>query len=110
MYLSVSLAMSRYRRDVWYKKARMILEHNEMADKGQRSFWVEMNEFGDMVNTCINVFFRYAQLVWELCSSGIRSDIVTIHVYFRYAELVWFFCVGLLNLSRQCRYLYCGTR
>ncbi|KAJ8322088.1 hypothetical protein KUTeg_000559 [Tegillarca granosa] len=37
------------RRQIWEENLRYIEQHNEQADKGKHTYWLGMNEYGDMM-------------------------------------------------------------
>jgi cathepsin L len=41
--------MSFGRRQIWEDNIRIIEKHNLEADRGVHTFWLGMNEYGDMV-------------------------------------------------------------
>lgn len=52
LVLTNMLPCSFIRRGIWEQNLAYIRKHNLEADRGVHTFWLGMNEYGDMVSIC----------------------------------------------------------
>lgn len=63
---------------IWEGNLDYIEKHNLAADRGDYSFWLGMNEYGDMVSESrdlLNTGATVSGLVWTNTETGIRITV-----------------------------------
>jgi len=71
-YLSSVEELKRY--NIWKSNSEYISNHNQQADNGVHTFWLKMNQFGDLTNSeFVSIYNGYNQ---SLVQSSARSNMV----------------------------------
>ena len=84
LYLYLSIF---YRRLIWEENVDYIQKHNLEADMGHHTYWLGMNEYGDLVRTFEELFLIFFTFTFKFNNSIFRLKNIIVYNETQMSEL-----------------------